>query len=102
MEKFAHENELEQSVLSRFFSGRNDILLSTYLRIASALDLSKDPYELACAPQPPVGARRINLDDAQTFQFFASEQEGEPLLTIHTSRESGKKSISVDLPIRSS
>ncbi len=53
VEKFAHENGLEQSVLSRFLSGRNDILLSTYLRIAAALELSEEPMDLTLEIHPP-------------------------------------------------
>jgi len=39
VEKFAHEHDLEQSVLSRFLSGNKDLMLSTLLRIADALNV---------------------------------------------------------------
>ena len=82
VEKFAHENGLEQSVLSRFLSGRNDIPLSTYLRIAAALELSEEPMELMLKASKLSGSQRINMDEHDSFDVFASEKAQVPLFSI--------------------
>jgi len=39
VERFAHENGMEQSVLSKFFSGKSVISLPNFLRVAEALNI---------------------------------------------------------------
>ncbi len=88
VEKFAHENGLEQSVLSRFLSGRNDILLSTYLRIAAALELSEEPMDLTLEIHPPPRSQRLNMNEHDSFHVFASNHDDTPLFSIHHSTPS--------------
>jgi len=43
IEKFCHEHSIEQSILSRFLSGKREMHLSTFFRIAEALEMDLGP-----------------------------------------------------------
>lgn|GEM_PF-2200000 len=44
VERFAHEHRIQQSILSRFLSGERGITLSTFLKIALALEMDLGPW----------------------------------------------------------
>lgn len=97
VEKFSHENALEQSVLSRFLAGRNDILLSTYLRIVSALNMDVEasalPMNLSDAKDD--GDLRINLSDASAIRIYTSANDAQPLFSI----QKGEHVAALSIPV---
>jgi len=45
VELFAHENGLDKSVLNRLINGKREVRLSTFLKIADALEIGMEALE---------------------------------------------------------
>lgn len=101
VEKFAHENQIEQSVLSRFLGGDRDIRLSTLLRIVDALDISF--ADLAEAPpllQSPVEiytvsrqrpSAKVILSEVSSLTILRTPEDEDPLvMKMPAKKKSGK------------
>ena len=94
MEKFAHENGLEQSVLSRFLSGNRDLMLSTVLRIAEALEIPlgdllpsnvlRSPAEKFVATTPAKPRQRqaikVVLSEVSSLTVLRTAQDPDPIV----------------------
>lgn len=94
VERFAHEHGIEQSILSKFFSGRSSISLGTFLRIVSALDLDIGPtFSLARVNQVgsgksplydprPIRRNRVSvvLTETRTLEIRRTEEDDNPLV----------------------
>jgi len=87
VEKFAHEHGIEQSVVSKFLSGNHDVLLSTALRIFSALgcDILGNGFAVAEPQQKWAPAKRrptikVVLTDVAAVTILRHADDQEPLI----------------------
>lgn len=97
VEKFAHENGLEQSVLSRFLAGERDIRLSTILRIldglqASLADLSINSAKHLFTPAIHYETSRqrphakVILSDVASLTILRSAEDPDPIVMKNKNR----------------
>jgi len=101
VEKFAHENQIEQSVLSRFLGGDRDIRLSTLLRIVEALDISfADLAEAPPVMQSPVEIYAVNrqrpsakviLTEVSSLTILRNPEDQEPIIMKTSGKKKGGK-----------
>jgi len=101
VEKFAHENQIEQSVLSRFLGGDRDIRLSTLLRIVEALDISfADLIEAPPVMQSPVEIYVVNrqrpsakviLTEVSSLTILRNPEDQEPIVMKISGKKKGGK-----------
>ncbi len=100
VERFAHENGLEQSVLSRFLGGQNDIMLSTYLRIAAALSLNPELdniLEKVCHIDKD-GALRIDLSEQSKVRIYRDAESSSPAFSIECDGGASSGGLVVKVP----
>jgi len=97
VELFCHESNLDQSVLSRFVKGERGITLSTFLRIAEALDLDLGPLfpfgrnsKLLLSNKAPVYDTRpirrstvtVSIDETRTIEIKQKAGDAKPLVSL--------------------
>jgi len=98
VEKFAHEHNIEQSILSRFLSGNRDLMLSTVLRISEALNvdlsdlLSKSVIVKGPSPHyqsKPAQRLRIKvvLTEVASLTVLRTPNDKEPLVFKGSSKK---------------
>lgn len=101
VERFAHENGLEQSVLSRFLGGQNDIMLSTYLRIAAALSLNPELEHILenTFRFEKDGALRIDLAEQAKVRIYRDAESSSPAFSIECDENTGSSGMVVKVPL---
>ena len=77
VELFAHEHDIDKSVLNRLIRGRREVRLSTFLRILEALEVT-NLYDLMPAPMlvretPPDAKARARAEIPKVFRFVRGE-----------------------------
>jgi hypothetical protein len=80
VELFAHEHDIDKSVLNRLIRGRREVRLSTFLKIVEALEVSH-LYDLLPAPlmvrETPEGKAKARAAESapRVFRFLRGEFE---------------------------
>jgi DNA-binding Xre family transcriptional regulator len=76
VELFAHEHEIDKSVLNRLIRGRREVRLSTFLKILEALEVS-NLYDLLPAgltvKDPGEAKARRGAEPPKVFRFLRGE-----------------------------
>jgi hypothetical protein len=113
VELFAHENEIDKSVLNRLIRGKREVRLSTFLKITDALDISI--AELNAAPGLNVRERehgemrsgkakgaegggrtfRLIRGEFERIEVRKSARDRNPLITISEQKKPPLLSIQV-------
>lgn len=83
VELFAYENDIDKSVLNRLIRGKREVRLSTFLKIADALEVSIGELNVAPglmvrdkeAPDPRAGKARSGEGPGRVFRFTRGEFE---------------------------
>jgi DNA-binding Xre family transcriptional regulator len=99
VELFAHENDIDKSVLNRLIRGKREVRLSTFLKILDALEITigelhsgsgslvreKDPgseTRSSRAKQPETGGRvfKFNRDEFDRLEVRKSSRDKSPVV----------------------
>ncbi len=111
IELFAHENEIDKSVLNRLIRGKREVRLSTFLKILDALELSvpelyagaglvrekEPPYDAragkAKRPEPGGKVFRFTRDEFDRLEIRKTSRDKSPVVV----ESEGKKTRSLAL-----